>query len=541
MLDEEDAPAVIDRLARVVAAPDRAVQRHDRGHRAVDLLGGLLLVRLDVPGGVGADEDVVHHPPEHRVPRVRDAFSEHQLHELLGRRAHVLEALSEGDHGEAHALEVLHHLHGPPAVEGDLADVEALAQVLDEALDVAVVHDVALGRLDMALAPPHVVGDVVAPDAQVDALLGDPEVGQHVVAVLVVQWREHQHERRDVGRGRQVQASVAHPALEGLGIDRERAQVPFLHRHPAHGLLHPLVEPQLAEDVLLARILARALTCGAHLLDRDGLPQRGVGLFPDLRIRPVLALVGPVDHRVEGAVVLAALQDIARLLVLLMADGVRVASGRGDQKEQRLGARVARALGHHVEELAVGLGVQLVEHHAVDVEAVLGVRLGREHLVEAVVGQVHDALGGGQYLHTPVERGAHAHHVGGDLENDRGLLAVGGAAVHLGALLEVGARQQQRHGGGELALAVLLGDLDIRGVELPVPVRLDHAEEVADDPLLPGKQDEGPAGPDALGVAQALDEVHGVVGLDAVVGRVLRRKRSGCVFLELWHGLPVWM
>jgi hypothetical protein len=40
---------------------------------------------------------------------------------------HVLETLTERDDGEAHALEVLHHLDGSPPVECDLADVEALA------------------------------------------------------------------------------------------------------------------------------------------------------------------------------------------------------------------------------------------------------------------------------------------------------------------------------------------------------------------------------------------------------------------------------
>ena len=32
----------------------------DGGHHAVDLLGGFFFVGFDVPGRVGADEDVVH-------------------------------------------------------------------------------------------------------------------------------------------------------------------------------------------------------------------------------------------------------------------------------------------------------------------------------------------------------------------------------------------------------------------------------------------------------------------------------------------------
>ena len=45
------------------AASNRAVKAHDSGHHAVDLLGGFFLVGFDVPGRVGADEDIVHHPP----------------------------------------------------------------------------------------------------------------------------------------------------------------------------------------------------------------------------------------------------------------------------------------------------------------------------------------------------------------------------------------------------------------------------------------------------------------------------------------------
>ena len=94
--DEQDAPAVVDRSAVVVSAADRPVERHDGRDGSVDLLGGLLLVRLDVPGGVGADEDVVHVPAQHRVPAVREPLFQRQLHELLRGRAHVLEALPEG-------------------------------------------------------------------------------------------------------------------------------------------------------------------------------------------------------------------------------------------------------------------------------------------------------------------------------------------------------------------------------------------------------------------------------------------------------------
>lgn len=46
-----------------VAGPlshNRAVEAYDGGHHAVDLLGGFFFVGFDVPGRVGADEDVAH-------------------------------------------------------------------------------------------------------------------------------------------------------------------------------------------------------------------------------------------------------------------------------------------------------------------------------------------------------------------------------------------------------------------------------------------------------------------------------------------------
>ena len=165
-----------------------------------------------------------------------------------------------------------------------------------------------------------------------------------------------------------------------------------MHGHPPHGLFHPLVKPQLAKRVLLGGVLARRVARGAYLIHRHRDPKRGVGLVPDLFIRPVIIQVCAVDHRVEGGVVFLARQNVACFLVLLVADAVGVGACGGDEEVQRLGARITRALGHHVEQGPVGLGVQLVEYDTGDVEPVLGVRLSREHLVEAVGRLVDDPL-----------------------------------------------------------------------------------------------------------------------------------------------------
>ena len=81
------------------------------------------------------------------MPAVGNALLQHQFHQFLGGWGHILEALSERNDREAHALKVLYHLHSTPAVEGDLPDIKTLTQALDELLDVAVMNNITLGDL----------------------------------------------------------------------------------------------------------------------------------------------------------------------------------------------------------------------------------------------------------------------------------------------------------------------------------------------------------------------------------------------------------
>ena len=78
---------------------------------------------------------------------VGDAFLQDQLHELFGRRAHILKALTERHDCEAQAFEVLYHLNGSPAVKGDLSDIEAFTETLDGFFDIAVMNNIAFGGL----------------------------------------------------------------------------------------------------------------------------------------------------------------------------------------------------------------------------------------------------------------------------------------------------------------------------------------------------------------------------------------------------------
>ena len=58
--DKQQPSCVVYALHILVAAADSAVECHNGGDGPVDFLRRLFLVRLDVSGRVGADENVVH-------------------------------------------------------------------------------------------------------------------------------------------------------------------------------------------------------------------------------------------------------------------------------------------------------------------------------------------------------------------------------------------------------------------------------------------------------------------------------------------------
>ena len=129
---------------------------------------------------------------------VGDPFFQGQLHQLLGGWGHILEALSERNDREAHALKVLYHLHSTPAVKSDLPDIETFPQAFDEFLDIAIVNDIAFRGLQKALPLPHVVWHMVTPDSDVEVVFRYPEVRQDDVFVVLIFRREHQNECRNV-------------------------------------------------------------------------------------------------------------------------------------------------------------------------------------------------------------------------------------------------------------------------------------------------------------------------------------------------------
>ena len=86
--------------------------------------------------------------------------------------------------------------------------------------------------------------------------------------------------------------------------------------------------------------------------------------------------------------------------------------------------------------------------------------------------------------------------------------------------------------------AHLLRDLNVRRVELPIPILLDHPEQVANDLLLPADQLERLARPCPFGVAQRFNKRHRIVRRRFVIVRRFRHKRRGLVFLRRYERSP---
>ena len=216
----------------------------------------------------------------------------------------------------------------------------------------------------------------------------------------------------------------------------------------------------------------------------------------------------------------------------LITDGLRIITGRGNEKIQWLHTGIAGAFGHNIKQLPVRLRVQLIEHNAVSVESVLVADIGRKHLVDTARWLIYEPLLGIQYLDPLGKRWTHSHHIRSHIEHDGRLLTVSGTAVDFGAFLAVPAGQKQGNGGSQFGFALFLGDFDICGIELPIAVRLENTENIPDNLFLPVDQFKGLSCPCAFGMAKAFNEHDGVIcGILIVVGSFLHEP-CRLVFLQ---------
>ena len=288
----------------------------------------------------------------------------------------------------------------------------------------------------------------------------------------------------------------------------------------------------MSEGVLFAGVLLGRLAGVLHLVDAYRDAEGRIGFLPYLRVCPIVRFLRTVDDGIEGVVDLASLDDVLGLLVDLIADGLRIVAGRGNEKVQRLHTGVAGAFGHNIKELAVRLGVQLIEHHAVGIETVLVAHIGREHLVDTARWLIDEPLLGIQYLDPFGECRTHPHHICRHIEHDGCLLTVGGTAIDLGAFLTIAAGEQKSYRSGKLGLALLFRNFNVCCIELSVSVGLEDTEDVPNDLLLPVDKLEGLSRPGALGVAEALDEHHGIIRCVHIVVGGFLHEPCGLVFFQ---------
>ena len=196
-----------------------------------------------------------------------------ELVELLGRRAHIFEALTERHNCESHPLKVLSHLHGSPSVKGNLPNVIGLAQLLDDLLNETVMDDIALGRHQVALLIPDIIRNGCSAHPLGDRILRYPEKRKHDVLLLWDSRWEHQHKSRDVSGTGQVQSAITVTALEGFHINRLVAEVVDVFRDEPGQRGHPHIQTKLLEYILLSRVVQCFLIRIPDTLDLNGLPQ----------------------------------------------------------------------------------------------------------------------------------------------------------------------------------------------------------------------------------------------------------------------------
>lgn len=233
----------------------RPVKRHNERNSTVHLLGGFFFIQLEVAGRISSDICVVHVPAQNRMTTVCQLVFQHNAHQFFRRGRHILEALSEGNHRESIVLQRLYHHGRIPAVVGDFTDVVAFAQLADKLLDETVMDNVAFGGLDESHPRPLVIWHMVAANSQRQCIFREPEKRKNPIRLFLGGRRENQHQRRKVGGAGKVESRITRSAFQPIRVHSPSAFVPFIHRHPANGLLDPLVESQLAEHVLISRRL----------------------------------------------------------------------------------------------------------------------------------------------------------------------------------------------------------------------------------------------------------------------------------------------
>ena len=198
----------------------------------------------------------------------------------------------------------------------------------------------------------------------------------------------------------------------------------------------------------------------------------------------------------------------------LVADAAAVGACGGDVPQQRLLTRTACGVDHVVHGTGL-VGVQFVDHGEVDVQAVERAAFGSQRGVLAGRGRHGDAVLQHDYAQVGAQVGHAVGHGFAVVKDDARLVARGGCAVHLGALLPVGTEHVQGQAAGEGGLGVFARHFHIPFPKAAQPCFVVYpTEDGGEDEALPVFQlDQSPlTRPLALDVGQQLDEPAGALG-----------------------------
>ena len=127
-----------------------------------------------------------------------NSLFKHKLHQFLGRWTHILESLSERHNGKSHAFQVLNHLYCSPTVKGNLSDVESLTKTFYEIFDVSIVNNISFRSLKIAFSFPQIIGNMIPSYSKVKRIFRHPEIRKNYKFIILIKWRKHKHECRDI-------------------------------------------------------------------------------------------------------------------------------------------------------------------------------------------------------------------------------------------------------------------------------------------------------------------------------------------------------
>ena len=365
--------------------------------------------------------------------------------------------------------------------------VEVPPGVQDRLLDGHVVDHVAVrqGQPAVGIVRPRQVWHAVRVAPHDRILLRHPRVAQQVQSVILGVLKR-QHERRQVGPARQVQAAPATTPHQIRWDDRlTPARIPPLDRQPRRSTADPDVQPLRHKRGTQARHVPRLRHHRPVVVGPDAHAPIRIRLAGHVLLIPVVYVgeVGSGDETEIAIVRLGARQQGLAVLVLLPTDRGLVESGRRVGEQQRLSTRAGRGV-EHVPDAAVLVRVQFVDAHEVRVEAVHCVVVAAQRLelarrrvhADVVLEQPHVLGQGRAGPDDPV----------GLVVRQLRLVPLRRRSVALGARLAVSDRAVQQQHRRHIRLAVLPGHLDIPHAE-PTQPSIHHlpAEQVAIDELLP--------------------------------------------------------